>query len=71
MMPLRIHCIKSYDGKYGTTECGEPFFVSRLSFPARGEFQSERRIGGLRAVAADKFEPTPEHCGRCVERWAL
>lgn len=57
-MPLKIHMIETYDVdiKEGKTTCGEAFFKSLTKFSPPGEYESYRRIGGLRAVEVSDFD---------------
>lgn len=67
---LKVHCIESYTDGRGVTKCGEPFFKGRISNPHCGDFEAERRIGGIRAIHASRFEPDKYACKKCIEAWA-
>lgn len=76
---LAIHLLKSYDRNRnaGVTECGEPFHLHPQSIGrghVEGEFESTRRIGGLRAVDENRFGQAvaarwEKDCAKCRKVW--
>jgi hypothetical protein len=68
---LRTHLIKhspEHD-RSGETACGQLFFIGRCSLPSSGEYEAQRRIGGIVAFPDHKFQPTRYACKRCCARW--
>lgn len=79
-MALKVHLRKSWDAKArrGLTECGEPFHhhpqLVGTGLLIEGEYESSRRIGGLRAYDEMKFGKfvSQRHgnaCDKCKKVW--
>lgn len=68
-MVLKVHATRDELGSRadGKTLCGEGFFASSRSLPHSGEYQSYRRIGGIRVVCVSEFEANSSSCLKCIE----
>jgi len=79
-MTLSVHMTKSWDPstRRGVTECGEPFHWHPqkvgTGLNIEGEYESTRRIGGLRSYPESRFgefaaQRHGRACKRCVKVW--
>ncbi len=80
MKVLKVHLRKSLDanGHKGVTECGEPFHHHPQDIGTgriiEGEYESSRRIGGLRAYDEFRFGQAASQrhghaCAKCRKVW--
>ena len=79
-MTLSVHLTRSWDpsSRSGVTECGEPFHWHPQNLHSgrdiEGEYESTRRIGGLRSYPETKFgefvaDRHGHACKRCTKVW--